>query len=287
MCKGLLLFLLLIAVSANAQQDTLVVTTSSIETKSVSDSVKVEPIYKLKPAVDLPILGIGSAWSLYAFTKIYDKDSSSPAKILSLDKNDIPGFDRWATKYYIHEGWHSGDPLFYGSMPLPVLVILVDGKLRKDFFKLTFLYLETMSITGLLYTGSVYHTNRYRPYAYNPDVEMKTRTRGGAKNSFYAGHVALVASSTFFTAQVLSDYHPASKIKWLYYTIAGAATGTAAYLRLKGGQHFPSDILLGITQGTLTGIFVPRLHKNKALKERLSIVPLMGDNKGVLVVYNF
>src|SRR5687767_15147795 len=163
MYRGVLLFLLFIDVSAQAQQDTVVVNTISIETQSVSDSFKVEPIYKLKPAVDLPIIGVGSAWSLYAFTKIYSKDSSSAEKILSLDKNDIPGFDRWATKYYIHEGWHSGDPLFYGSMPLPAIVILIDGKLRKDFFKLIYLYLETMSITGLLYTGSVYHTNRYRP----------------------------------------------------------------------------------------------------------------------------
>src|ERR1051326_2488519 len=78
---------------------------------------------------------------------------------------------------------------------------------------------------------------------------------------FYAGHVALVATSSFFMAHVYADYHPDSKVKWLMYTLAGAATGYTAYMRYRGGQHFPSDILLGITQGTLTGLLVPHFHK--------------------------
>ncbi len=68
--------------------------------------------------------------------------------------------------------------------------------MRKDFAKLSFLYLEAMSITGILYTGSTYFTNRYRPYVYSEETPMDYRTRGGGKNSFYAGHVALVATAT-------------------------------------------------------------------------------------------
>ena len=74
-----------------------------------------------------------------------------------------------------------------------------------------------MSITGLLYTGSVYITNRYRPYVYSSESTIEQR--GGAKNSFYAGHVALVATSTFFMAKVYGDYHPDSKAKWVFYTL--------------------------------------------------------------------
>ncbi len=58
-----------------------------------------------------------------------------------------------------------------------------------------------MSITGLFYTGSTYLTDRYRPLAYNIESRGEAM-RGGAKNSFIAGHVALVATSTFFTAKV-------------------------------------------------------------------------------------
>ena len=57
-----------------------------------------------------------------------------------------------------------------------------------------------MAVAGLLYTGSVYANDRYRPYAYNSTVDMSERTRGGAKNSFFAGHVPLAGTSTFFMA---------------------------------------------------------------------------------------
>ena len=173
-------------------------------------------------------------------------------------------------------------------MPLPFLFLAFKDT-RQDLFKLTFLYLEAMSITGFLYTGSVYLTDRFRPYAYSEETPMTWRTRGGAKNSFYAGHVALVATSTFFMAKVYADYNPDSKIKWLVYGLAGAATGTMAYLRHRGGFHFPSDIILGVTQGTLTGILVPHFHKNKLIKDpNLSLLPYSnGQANGLTLVYKF
>ena len=226
-------------------------------------------VYKLKPAVDIPITAIGTGWSLYAFTEIYSKERSSEEDILSLNKNDIPAFDRHGASVYHPEADKAGNMLFYGAMPLP-LVLLFDKDIRKDAFKIAFLYLEAMSVTGLLYTGSVYLADRYRPYAYNPEAPMEERTRGGAKNSFYAGHVALVGTSTFFIAKVLNDYHPDWKAKWLPFTLAGLATGSTGYLRYRGGQHFLSDILLGMTQGTLSGILVPHFHKNKVADGRLN-----------------
>ena len=226
-------------------------------------------IYKIKPGVDIPITAIGTGWSLYAFTEIYSKEKSSEEEILSLDVNDIPAFDRHGASVYHPEADQVGNALFYGAMPLPIL-LMFDKDIRKDAVKIAFLYLESMSITGLLYTGSVYLADRYRPYAYNPEAPMDQRTRGGAKNSFYAGHVALVGTSTFFIAKVLNDYHPDWKIKWLPFTLAGLTTASTAYLRYRGGQHFLSDILLGLTQGTLSGILVPHFHKNKVVDGRLT-----------------
>ena len=245
-----------------------------------------QEVYKLKAASDIPVTAIGTGWSLYAFTKIYSKDKSSEEKILSLDKNDINSFDRHGADVYHPKANEIGDPLFYGSMPLPVLLML-DKEIRKDGLKIAILYLQSMSITGLLYTGSVYLTDRYRPYAYNPNVPMQQRTRGGAKNSFFAGHVALVGTSTFFIAKVLNDYHPESKVKWLPFTLAGLATGTTAIMRYRAGEHFLSDIALGLVVGTLSGILVPHVHKNKDITDRrLSFTAsYMGDTPQFGIVY--
>lgn len=245
-----------------------------------------QEVYKLKAASDIPIIAIGTGWSLYAFTKIYSKDKSSEETILSLNKNDINSFDRRAADVYHPKADEIADMLFYYSMPLPVILML-DKEIRKDAFKIAVLYLEAMSVTGLLYTGSIYLTDRYRPYAYNPKVPMAERTRGGAKNSFFAGHVALVGTSTFFIAKVWNDYHPHSKARWLPFTLAGLATGTTAVMRYRGGQHFLSDIGLGLLVGTLSGILVPHVHKNKDITDRrLSFTAsYMGDTPQFGIVY--
>jgi membrane-associated phospholipid phosphatase len=115
---------------------------------------------------------------------------------------------------------------------------------------------------------------------------MEERTGGGAKNAFFAGHVALVGTSTFFAAKVFSDYHPDSKLKYLFYGGAIVATGATGYLRHRGGKHFPSDIIIGTTVGTLSGILIPHFHKNKIFKDpNLSIVPFTGKSHGLYLTY--
>ena len=235
-------------------------------------------VYKINKKIDIPVTAVGAAWSLYAFTKIYSKDPTPVAEIIALDKNDINGFDRWAAGKSNDKADDNSDLLFYGSMPLP-LFLLADREIRKDAAKVGFLYLEAMSITGLLYTGSTYFTNRFRPEAYNTDIPANDRTNGGMRNSFFAGHVALVGTATFFTAKVYSDYHPGSTLSYVLYGGAIAATGTTIYLRHISGKHFPTDLIIGTAVGTLSGILVPHLHKNTVPgNQALRISPFMGDN---------
>lgn len=283
----------LIYTTVFAQTDTLpirnkVVTADSLNIQMIEDQQpSSSDIYNFKPFVDIPLTVTGVGWSIYAFTKIYNKDTSTAAQILALNRNNIASYNRWGTKYYNPDDFTRSNYFFYGSMPLPFLFLL-DKKVRKDFFKVTSLYLEAMGITGILYTGSVYVHDKYRPYAYNSNVPLSKRKRGGAKNSFYAGHVALVGTSTFFMAKVYADYHPDSKLKWIFYTGAGLATVATGYYRSRAGEHFLSDILIGIVQGTLTGILVPQLHKNKVIKNpNLSLVPYIGKEKGFALTYKF
>jgi membrane-associated phospholipid phosphatase len=242
-------------------------------------------VYKINPGVDIPVTATGTLWSLYAFTKIYSKDPTNDETVLALQKSDVNGFDRWGIRPYSKKIDDLSYIPFYAAMPMPVL-FLFDKRMRKDIGKLSFLYLEAMSVTGLLYTGSTYFTNRFRPYVYSEETPLDYRTRGGGKNSFYAGHVALVATSTFFMAQVYADYYPESKMKWVFYGIATGATVATAWWRHQTGQHFPSDLLLGVAQGTLTGLLVPKLHRTKWFKDpNLSIMPFTGLSHGLAVRY--
>lgn len=276
---------LLVSATVFAQSDSASLTRDTLPLQQPDKKEESRKVYKLNPGADIPITAIGTGWSLYAFTKIYNKDPSDPETISNLKHSDVNGFDRWGIRPYNKKVDELSYIPFYASMPMPVF-FLFDKKMRKDFVKLSFLYLEAMSVTGLLYTGSTYFKDRYRPYVYSEETPMDYRTRGGGKNSFYAGHVALVATSTFFFAQVWADYHPDSKAKWVFYGIAGAATGYTAYMRHRGGLHFPSDILLGTVQGTLSGLLVPRLHRTKLFRnQKLAITPFTGQSHGLAVRY--
>lgn len=234
-------------------------------------------VYNIKPGLDIPLTILLDGWSIYGMSVIYGRDRTPESEILALNKNNINSFDRPIADNYSEKSADLSDKFFYGSMPLPLLLML-DKKMRKDGLKIGLLFLETMGTTGALYVSSAMIANRFRPYTYNSNVPMTTRTKGGGKNSFFAGHPAVVASSTFFMAKVISDYHPNMKNKWILYTLAGGATAATGLLRLDAGQHFKTDVITGVTIGTIVGILVPHLHKNKNLGEqRLSLKPAFGS----------
>jgi membrane-associated phospholipid phosphatase len=252
------------------------------------DLVVSNEVYNLSWKFDLPITAIGAGWSGYALTKIYNKDSSKLEDIQALNKDNINSFDRWAAGMSSDKADEQSNYLFYGSMGFPFLLFF-DKSIRKDAAKISFLYLEAMSITGLFYTGSTYFIDRYRPEAYNTSIPAEQRVSGNLRNSFPAGHVALVATTCFFTAKVYSDYHPDSRLKWWLYGGAAAATGYTIYLRHMSGKHFPSDIVAGTVLGVASGILVPHFHKNKRMEDRAwNIGPyLNANNEGLGLSFNY
>lgn len=290
MQKGLWFALLLACAAGNSAAQLNAINSVQQDSVPVSEQMvpqNGEPVYKLKPAIDVPLTLATAGFSIWGFSKIYSKDPSSEYQIMSLRKSDLNGFDRWAADVYHPEAEKPSDAFFYAAMPLP-LVLLFDKDIRKDAAKIGLLYLEAMSITGVAYTGSNYWVNRYRPLAYNPNVPMEERREGGSTNSFIAGHPALVATSTFFTAKVFSDYNPDSKLKYVFWGAAIVSTGATAYLRHRAGKHFPSDLIVGTGIGALTGILVPHFHKNKLFKnENISLTPYSDVSHGLSFRYKF
>ena len=252
--------------------------TDSPEKKSAKD--KTEHMYNIRPWIDIPATVIFAGVSVNGFRIIYGRDTIPTATVFTLNKNDINKFDRSVTDNYSEKAKSTSDLFFYGSMPLP-LFLLLDKNIRKDGLRVGLLYVQALGFTGVFYTTSAMIANRYRPITYNPGVPMSVRTSGGNKNSFPGGHPALVATSTFFMAKVYADYHPDMKYKWALYTAAAGLTVTTAYLRLKAGYHFKTDLIAGVAVGTLSGILVPHLHKNKAMKgAKLTLLPNYQNGQG-------
>ncbi|MBP7433432.1 PA-phosphatase, partial [bacterium] len=57
-------------------------------------------------------------------------------------------------------------------------------------------------------------------------------------------------------------------------------------LRITAGEHYPTDVIAGAVLGSLTGLFIPLLHKIK--NKNLSVIPVVSSEYGGLqAVVNF
>lgn len=260
------------------------------EIKIKTDVENASP-YRTKFAVDgtLSILGIGTnALGLYLIQE--NKHAPSPEELAAIDQNigraklNVPDFDRFAAgNFDLHAKELSNYP-FYGAFAAPLL-LLFDKDISKKAGQVGVLYVETMALTGAIFTMSVAHVERYRPLVYNNDPDNTERTKKHAQNSFFAGHTAASAGATFFAAKIFHDFNPDSKARPYVWGAAALVPATVGYLRLKAGKHFLSDNLLGYFIGAGSGILVPQLHK-KGLKG-VSVVPVMGPYNGMAATLTF
>ncbi len=197
---------------------------------------------------------------------------------------DIPKFDRWAAGNYDAGIANLTDIPFYGSFTLP-LFFLAHEKTRSDFGQIGLLYVETMSITGSLFTQVAGRTERNRPLVY-ATTDNEHRHDRKAENSFFAGHTAATATATFFAAKVFNDYFPKSRAKPYVWAGAVIIPAVVAYGRLEAGKHFLSDNLIGYGIGATVGILVPQLHKISK-NRNYTLLPITGPYDGLAFSYQF
>lgn len=256
-------------------------------TASSSGQTEEKDLYNVRWAYEAPLTGAMAAFTYYNFRQL-DSDKNErldEATVLALDENDVAGWNRIGINPYQEKYSTYSDILFHGAFPYGFLLFLDKG-IRQEWGDITLMYLETLGIAGVSYSTAALHVTKIRPYSYHPETGMGRRTGRGAKNSFYGGHPSLTAATTFFVAKVYGDYYPDRNFKYALYGIAGTATLANAYLRLKGGFHFTSDLLIGMAWGTAVGILVPELHKWRN-GGSLGIIPVAGEYYGLGLNYKF
>ena len=215
------------------------------------------------------IIAAGLATDAFAISRIKNKPGLTDAELLALNTDQINSIDRWAlhqdpNKYKMYSKLSDGiePPIF---LILPALLGFDKKIPKKDWMDILFMYIEGHTITFTFYNyswlGPTFQ-NRLRPLTYYSQLPLADRKDGGNRNSFYSGHTASVAFTSFFVAKVYCDYHPnLGAAKYLVYTAALIPPLAMAYIRVKALAHFPSDDMVGLTLGAAIGIIVPELHK--------------------------
>ncbi|GGK61010.1 phosphatase PAP2 family protein [Rufibacter glacialis] len=247
-----------------------------------------ESPYKTSFKVDAPITAAGVGLSGLGLYLMQQKEPFTPEEARALKKSDVNSFDRFAAGNHSESAKKVSDVMLYSSLAAPAL-LLFDPEVKTG--QLLALYVETMSITGTLFTMGSAAFPRARPLTYSPDVEIREKTRANSQNSFFAGHTAAVSTVSFFTAKVFHDYNPDSPLRPFVWAGAAIVPAAVGYLRLEAGKHFLSDNLIGYGVGAAVGILVPQLHKKAnttGFSLSPSVIPVLGHNlDGVSLQYKF
>lgn len=242
--------------------------------------------YKLNPKVDIPVTVAGIGLSYYGLTLMQNKEGLTQTEVENLHVDNVNKFDRFSAGYDSEKADMISDYPFYASFAAPFLLLL-DKDVSSNAAQIGFLYLETMAITGALFTMTNGNVERIRPNAYSPNVSMDEKMRSNTKNAFYGGHNSATAAATFFAAKIFHDFNPDSPARPFVWAAAATTPAVVGYLRMEAGKHFLSDVILGYIVGAGVGIVVPQLHKVKN-KTNISLLPVSGSEyNGAAMTYTF
>jgi membrane-associated phospholipid phosphatase len=186
------------------------------------------------------------------------KSSLTVEKIQNLSINNINAFDRSAVHHYSYSSKKASDYLLFGSLVAPSF-LFIDSKMRKDAGVKVVIYLETVALTATEVSLVKSLIDRARPFVYNPDVPMSEKLKPDANCSFFSGHTAMTASSTFFMASMATGVY-GHRYDWTWFAAAVPPLLTG-YFRYSAGRHFFTDILAGFIVGSFNGFIVSQLHK--------------------------
>jgi hypothetical protein len=267
--KAFLLFAaILISVHAFCiQPDTLIYDNSTKAGISENQPAKTD-VYHVNYPITGSIIGIGMVSDIVAIPRIMGKDNISDAELATLNPEIINPIDQWGLRQDASQRskfGHISDYYMSAVFLLPGLLVL-NKKIRKEWGDLLMMYVEGHVITFSFYNyswlGPTFN-NKYRPVTYYTELPVDERHYGNNRNSFYSGHTASTAYTTFFMAKVYCDFHPDLSVgkKVLLYSAAFVPAALEGYFRVRSLAHFPSDNMVGLTLGAAIGIIVPELHK--------------------------
>jgi hypothetical protein len=249
---------------------------SIVKFQNASAKLAETKVYRVNYFVSGAIIAVGMAGDLFAIPRLKSKAPLTDEELVFVNsdqqKNLINSVDRWALKQKTSDRtlWKKiSDDGEICIFLLPSL-LMIDKNIRKDWLRLLFMYVEGHTITFTFYNYSPlgpYFQNRLRPAVYYPELSENAQKNSNNRNSFYSGHVASCAYSTFFMAKVYCDYHPnIGAAKYLLYLAASVPPLAIGYARIRSLDHFPSDVAVGFGLGALIGIVVPALHKLRCSK---------------------
>jgi membrane-associated phospholipid phosphatase len=223
---------------------------------------------KLRWLVDVPLLATGAALlaignPLDVTRKVVPPQGLSPSDIhWSLDRNAIGEHSTRADK--------ESDYFRDAAVAYPMVLAFISqpsGMRASGTLRRSIVYVEAIMISEGISSVMKNSADRPRPYTYLPANERPNDpaydvTSDEAFRSMPSGHSTIsFCAAGFAIADHLISKPDAS---WREHAgvalLGGFLAGMTAGMRMEGGQHFPSDTIVGGLIGTASGITVPLVH---------------------------
>lgn len=204
--------------------------------------------------------------------------------LADLKLGNIPSFDLAATRNSSTSARAASDNALYASSGLPLL-LLAGRDSRQDAGKLAVLFAETMALNQGLTNIVKSSAKRPRPYVFDENLDPATIIRSNDRASFLSGHTSTSAAAGFFFARTFADYYPDSKLKPYTWALGAGLPALTGYLRIRAGQHYPSDVIAGYVLGAVIGYAVPALHRKPIGNNKR--VTLAAAGAGIYLSYRF
>lgn len=250
-------------------------------------------LYAVNPLVSGPLILVGGYASQQRLLSLQDKPTIPRETLESLRAEDVNGFDRIALRMNVdkHKQAIIQSDYFFNTGQLLPFGLFIWKKYRHDWFDITLMYLEAQVTQGLFYGYAPFGptlTNRIRPKSYYPEFPYEERTDGNEWNSMFSGHVSTMATGFYFFARMVDDYNPdlTGGQRALLYVGATVPSAIGGWLRVRGLKHYPTDTLIGLGVGAISGIGVPSLHKwwKQRHRSSLTLNPVYGAGAGGLTL---
>jgi len=225
-------------------------------------AARAEYPYQASVKLDVP-LAIG-ATSALAFG-LYRLHAMAPGDTL-YNRNDLLPWDRpFAGTWNEPAIFASNILMIAGAMPL------VFG-MRQDFAVHTLMLYEVLALQGGLQLMARSMKVWPRPFMLGSEGG-KERDNPSSHGSFYSGHASAAFALAVFTGIWFSDTYPGSSYSPWVWAGALSVAALTGILRVAGGKHYPSDVLVGALAGSFAGWVVPMLHRNSSDKGSPAVVP--------------
>jgi len=222
--------------------------------------VQGQSVYQLSTNKELPLLISGSLGLGLGVLLKRQKSVLYQQEISRFQPSQVWIGDRFATQFWSPKAQQASDVFLYAA-PFSALGLMLDDDIRADKWRVGLVVLETHLVNAALTMLVKETVQRKRPYMYHNYASLAKKMEKDATSSFYSGHTSVVAASLFSTAQIYSDYKPNGAMLPLVWGTAIVIPAITGYLRVRGGKHFLTDVIVGYLAGAAVGILIPRLHR--------------------------